>query len=141
MNFILTWIKWDTQYTSQTMINYTSAFLRVRRRPCMDQAMNYNISTTICSRIIALGIKKQLLARPYRRSRGIVNLFHKIQSIVSNRHWITTHSGTAKCNPCNLTNIAILPAETKMKTRTVCISHINTRSIAKNTHISSMYDG
>ena len=101
----------------------------------MDQTRNYNLSSAIHSWIIALGIKKQPLARPYRRSRGGVNLFHKIQSIICNRQWTTTHNGSAKCNPCNLTNIALLPAEPKLKTKTVHISHINTRSIVNKIHI------
>ena len=70
-----------------------------------------------------------------QRCRGSVNLFHKIQSIVSNRQWATTHIESVKSNPCILTNIALLPAEPKRKTNIVCISHINTRSIGNEIHI------
>ena len=122
-------------YTTWMMINYTSAFLRVKRRSCMYQTMNYNLCSTTRSWIIALGIKKQPLTRTYRRSMGGVNLFHKIQSIVSNRQWATTHSDSSKSNPCILTNNALLPAEPKMKTKTVHISHINIRSTVNKIHI------
>ena len=101
----------------------------------MDQTMNYNLSSAIHSWIIALGFKKQLLARLYRRSRGSVDLFHNIQSMISNRQWTTTHSGSVKCSPCNLTNIALLSAEPKMETKTVHISQINIRSTANKIQI------
>ena len=53
------WIKWDALHTTWMIINYTCVFLRVKRRSCMDQTMNYNLSSTTHSWIIALGIKNR----------------------------------------------------------------------------------
>ena len=89
---------------------------------------NYNLlflQQIIRSWIICLGIRKQLIDRPYRRSRAGRNMFKKIHTIVID-HLI--RSQTAQVCLENLAHIASSSRQ-KSSGRHLMLSHINARSV------------
>ena len=84
------------------MCNYTSAFLRSIRKTSRTDFSNFKQSHTLMSRIVALGLKKQLRDRPYRMFRVGRRLFHYIETIVSNKQTETTGEIITGVNKSNL---------------------------------------
>ena len=74
-----------TKNFSYKMCNYTSAFLRSIRKTSRTDFSNLQLSHTLMSRMVALGLKKQPRVRPYRMSRVGRRLFHYIEIIVSRK--------------------------------------------------------
>ena len=81
------------------------------------------------ARIIALGIKKQLLNHPYRRSRGGKKLFHLIASIISSAQLVKNH-----IRERNLKHLIPVQQINKLPYRELNIMHVNIRSIASKIH-------
>ena len=77
----------------------------------------------IRAKIIALGIKKQPLKHPYRRSRGSWRLFHCIESIISNVRQVKDH-----IRETNLKHLIPVQQINKLTYREHNITHVNIRS-------------
>ena len=82
------------------MITYTSTFLRDIQNVSRGNYTSFNLSTVSRSWAIALGIRKQPMVKPYRRSRAGQNLFRKIHVIVS-----ATHKYSVPGREVNISNI------------------------------------
>ena len=63
------------------MASYTSTFMRSIWTASRQNCDSFQLSNAICSWIIAVGIRKRHMIRPYRRSKGGTNLFHCIHII------------------------------------------------------------
>ena len=81
------------------------------------------------ARIIALGIKKQPLNHPYRRSRGGKKLFHLIESIISSARLVKNH-----IRETNLKHLIPVQQINKLPYRELNITHVNIQSIASKIH-------
>ena len=93
----------------------------------MKSITNYSkftIPYLMTSWIINLGIRKQ--PRPYKRSKGGMNLFHKIHTRILDRHYssLTTHNSMCP-NPSILKPIP----KAMDKHRLLNLSHVNAHSI------------
>ena len=91
------------------MCNYTGAFLRSIRKTSRIDFSNFQLSQTLMSRVVALGLKKQPRNRPYRRSRVGRRLFHYIETIVLRKKTETTEEIITGVNKSNLTEIKRKP--------------------------------
>ena len=105
---------------------YSSTFLRNigQKVKSITNYSKFTIPYLMRSWIINLGIRKQ--PRPYRRSKGGMNLFHKIHTRILDRHYssLTTHN--SRCpNPSILKHIP----KTMDKHRLLNLSHVNAHSI------------
>ena len=104
------------------MIKYTSTFLRGIQNISRGNYTSFNLSTVTRSWAMALGIRKQPMVKPYRRSRAGKNLFRKIHVIVS-----TTHKYSVPDREVNTSNIRKIEyIQDKFKLN---LSHINARSL------------
>ena len=81
------------------------------------------------AKIIALGIKKQPLNHPYRRSRGGWRLFHHIEIIISSARQVKNH-----IRETNLKHLIPVQQINKLPYRELNITHVNIRSIASKIH-------
>ena len=107
------------------MCNYTSAFLRSIRKTSGTDFSNFQLSHTLMSGIMAVGLKKQLRDRPYRTSRAGRRLFHYIETIVSRKK-----TETAREIITGVTKAIIIAIKKKAKsTKFSTITHVNIRSI------------
>ena len=79
--------------------------------------------------IIALGIKKQPLNHPYRRSRGGKKLFHRIESIISSAQMVKNH-----IRETNLKHLIPVQQIHKLPYRELNITHVNIWSITSKIH-------
>ena len=114
-----------TNNSSFKMWNYISAFLRSIRKTSRTDFGNFQLSHTLMSKIVALGLKKQPRDRPYRISRVGKRLFHYIETIVSRKKTKTTGQIITGVNKSNL-----VPIEKKARsTKFFTIAHVNIRSI------------
>ena len=94
------------------MITYTSTFLRGIQNISRGNYTSFNLSTVTRSWAIILGIRKQPVVKPYRRSRAGQNLFRKIHVIVS-----TTHKYSVpriEVNTSNIRKIEYIPDKFKL---------------------------
>ena len=107
------------------MCNYTSDFLRSIRKTSRTDFGNFQLSHTLMSRIVALGLKKQLRDGPYRMSRPGTRLFHYIETIVARKKTKTTDQIITGVNKSNLVAIEKKPRSKKFFT----IAHVNVRSV------------
>ena len=105
------------------MITYTSTFPRGIWNISKGNYTSFNLSTVTRSWAIALGIRKQPMVKPYRRSRVGQNLFRKIHFIVSTTHKYTIPG--REVNISNIRKIEYIPDKFKLN-----LSHINARSLA-----------
>ena len=106
------------------MITYTSTFLRGIQNISRGNYTSLNLSTVTRSWAIALGIRKQPMVKPYRRSRAGQNLFRKkIHVIVSTTHKYSVPE--REVNTSNIRKIEYIPDKFKPN-----LSHINARSLA-----------
>ena len=105
------------------MIKYRSTFLRGIRNISRGNYTSFNLSTVTRSWTIALGIRKQPMVKPYRRSRAGQNLFRKMHVIVSTTHMYSVPG--REVNTSNIRKIEYIPDTFKLN-----LSHINARSLA-----------
>ena len=105
-------------------ISYTSTFLRSVR---IDYSQ-FSLSHTLMSRIVEMGLKKQLRIKPYRMSRAGRTLLHQIESLTS-RNKIRKAKETCGINRNNLIEITKEATSTKY----LDIAHVNVRSIRNKT--------
>ena len=77
------------------------------------------------ARLIALGIKKQPLNHPYRRSRSGKKLFHLIESIISSAQLLKNH-----IRETNLKHLIPVHQINELPYRELNITHVNIQSIA-----------
>ena len=105
---------------------YSSTFLRNigQQAKSITNYSKFTILYLMISWIINLGIRKQ--PRPYRRSRGGMNLFHKIHTRILDRHY---SSLTAHNNRCPNTLILKPIPKAMDRHRLLNLSHVNARSI------------
>ena len=106
---------------------YSSTFLRNigQQAKSITNYSKFTIPYLMRSWIINLGIRKQ--PRPYRRSKGGMNLFHKIHTRISDRHYSLLNTHSSRCpNPSILKPIP----KAIDKHRLLNLSHINAHSIA-----------
>ena len=104
-------------------LKYTEDELRVIRTATHSQHPSNSLSNFTMSWIIALGIKRQPVDTPYRRSRAGKLLFKKIHAIISNNIIYRTSKNFR--NESNLNHIQPRPSNLFGWT----LSHANIRSI------------
>ena len=105
------------------MIAYTSTFLRGIQNISRGNYIRFNLGTVTRSWAIALGIRKQPMVKPYRRSRASQNLFRKMHVIVSLTHKYSVPG--REVNTSNIRKIEYIPDKFKLN-----LSHIKARSLA-----------
>ena len=106
---------------------YSSTFLRNigQQVKSITNYSKFTIPHLMRSWIINLGIRRQ--PRPYRRSKGGMNLFHKIHTRISDRHYSSLAAHNSRCpNPSILKPIP----KAMDKHRLLNLSHVNACSIA-----------
>ena len=106
---------------------YSSTFLRNigQQAKAITNYSKFTIPHLMRSWIINLGIRRQ--PRPYRRSKGGMNLFHKIHTRISDRHYSSLAAHNSRCpNPSILKPIP----KAIDKHRLLNLSHVNARSFA-----------
>ena len=107
------------------MCSYTSAFLRSVRKTLRIDYINFSLSHTLMSKIVALGLKKQPRNRPYRMSRAGRSLFCHIERLVSKN---ITGKAEKTIFGVNKSNLIEITKEAK-STNFFDIAHVNVRSI------------
>ena len=105
------------------IMKYTEEEMRVIRTATYSQHPSNPLSNFTMSWIIALGIKRQPVDTPYRRSRAGKSLFKKIHAIISNNVIYRTSKNFR--NESNLIHIQSRPSNQFGLT----LSHANIRSI------------
>ena len=106
------------------MLNYTTTFLCLLRKPNNNNANFYYLNRAVRTWAIVLGIRKR--PNPYRRSKAGQKLFHWIHSI-ANRGIQNTNNNKVHIRPAGS---FLVPVNITMDTtRLFHISHINARSI------------
>ena len=106
---------------------YSSTFLRNigQQAKSITNYSKFTMPHLMRSWIINLGIRRQ--PRPYRRSKRGMNLFHKIHTRISDRHYSSLAAHNSRCpNPSILKPIP----NAMDKHRLLNLSHVNARSIA-----------
>ena len=105
-------------------IRYTGTFLRAVRRISRIDYSKFSLSQTLMSKIVEMGLKKQLRIKPYRTYRAGRALLHRIESLTSRdkRKVKETTSGINRNNLIEVTKEAV-------STKYLDIAHVNVRSI------------
>ena len=101
-------------------INYSSNVLRAIRTRAKTEHALFNLLHDCRRKIILLGIWKQPIDHPYRRSRAGTKLFHKINSIISN-HIPQSKPKSSICGK----NLIFIGYNGSSKTNNLNFSHIN----------------
>ena len=112
------------------MLQYSIAILRTLHSTISRSYPGNFLTSTVKSRAIELGIKRQPRYLPFRCSRAGIRLVRQIASIASNRE-----SHISASNQTGVCDRNLLRITTNHLTETVHnqlrISHINTRSVSK----------
>ena len=116
-----------------TYLTYSANYLKTFRKLAKSTS-NFSLfalDTSMKSKIITLGIRKNHQNRPYRRSKGGRNIFHQIHTLLTNaRH--QQHAGNLNSPPsinkANLKTIQLVN-NTTGKNRSLLCATINCRSI------------
>ena len=109
------------------MSSCLSTFMRNIRSTSRKNYDSFQLNNATCSWIIALGIRKRLMIRPYRGSRGGTKLFHHIQMItITESH--PTSGNLQECNWVHQGNLITPTINNNRGISTMC-SHINARSV------------
>ena len=119
--------------TMATCQTYSANYLKTFRKLAKSTS-NFSLfalETSMRSKIIALGIRKNCQNRPYRRSKGGRNIFNQIHTLLTNaRH--QQHAGNLtsplSINKANLKSIQLVN-NTTGKSRSLQCATINCRSI------------
>ena len=107
-------------------ISYTSTFLRsVRKISEYFDYSKFSLSHTLMSRIVEMGLKKQLRIKPYRTSRAGRTLLHQIESLTSRDKTRKVKETTSGINRNNLIEVT----KEAISTKYLDIAHVNVRSI------------
>ena len=109
------------------MSSCRSTFMRSIRTTFRQNYKSFQLSNATHSWIIALGIRKRLMIRPFRRSKGGMKLFHCINTIAFTKSHPTSEDlqGCNQVHPGNL----VTPIINNNRGTSVMFSHINARSI------------
>ena len=113
------------------MAQYSSGFLSIIRKISWTDYKNFQIDNVTKSRVISLGIRKQLVVDGkticYRRSRAGHKLFHKIHTLVSQVHHLSVLSQPhTTCPGVNHENLQELLLVRLDKAKFLHLAHINT---------------
>ena len=101
-------------------INYSSNVLQAIRSRAQTEHALFNLLHDCRRKIILLGIQKQPIDHPYRRSRAGTKLFQKINSIISN----CIPQSKPKSSICGK-NLIFIGYNGSSKTNNLDFSHIN----------------
>ena len=105
-------------------ISYSNNVLQAIRTSAKPEHALFNLLHDCRRKIILLGIWKQPIDHPYRRSRAGTKLFHKINSIISN-HISQSKPKSSICDK----KLIFIGYNGSSKTHNLNLSHINAWSI------------
>ena len=106
-------------------ISYTSTFLRSVRKISRIDYSKFSLSHTLMSRIVEMGLKKQLRIKPYRTTRAGRTLLHQMESLTSRDKTRKVKETTSGINRNNLVEVT----KEAISTKYLDIAHVNVRSI------------
>ena len=101
-------------------INYSNNVLKAIITRAKTEHASFNLLHDCRRKIILLGIQKQPIDHPYRRSRAGTKLFHNINLIISN-HIPQSKPKSSICGE----NLIFIGYNGSSKTNNLNLSHIN----------------